>query len=106
MERAQRQGRGEASSATDGGTGVDDADEIDPYDVLGLQPGADAAEIKSAFRKGALRWHPDKHADACEDERADAERMFQVLNLAHSVLSDPVKRRQYDAGGRVRDIIK
>jgi len=54
----------------------------------------------------ALKWHPDKHADAAEAERAEAEATFRLVNLANMVLNDPVKKRQYDAGGRVKDIVK
>ena len=48
----------------------------------------------------ALKHHPDKHADGSEEEREEAEKMFQQVNLANMLLSDIVKRRQYDAGGR------
>ena len=84
----------------------DDEDDMDPYEVLGVKPDANAAEIKSAYRKLALKWHPDKHAEESAEEKAEAEELFQALNLAHSVLTDPVKRRQFDAGGRVKDITR
>ena len=84
----------------------DDEDDMDPYEVLGVKPDANAAEIKSAYRKLALKWHPDKHAEESSEEKAEAEELFQALNLAHSVLTDPVKRRQFDAGGRVKDITR
>ena len=57
-----------------------------------------AAQIKAAFRKAALQCHPDKHAAATAAEREAAEASFKQLNLAHAVLSDPLKRRQYDVG--------
>ena len=63
-------------------------------------------DIKGAYRKAALRWHPDKHTDSTDEEQAEAARRFQELNLAHSVLIDPVRKRQFDVGGRVRDIVK
>ena len=78
-------------------------DEIDPYEVLGLTSHeASTGDVKSAYRKLALKWHPDKHADQPEEQQAEAEAMFHRLNLANAVLTDPVKRRMYDAGGRVR----
>ena len=85
---------------------VDEPDEFDAYDLLGVARDANAAAIKSAYRKLALKWHPDKHADADEAEREQAEAMFQKVNLANSVLSDPVKKRMYDAGGRLKDVNK
>ena len=78
----------------------------DAYELLGLRRDANAAAIKAAYRKLALKWHPDKHADADNATREQAEVEFRKVNLAHSVLSDPVKRRQYDAGGRLRDVNK
>ena len=82
-------------------------DEIDPYEVLGLTSHeASTGDVKSAYRKLALKWHPDKHADQPEEQQAEAEAMFHRLNLANAVLTDPVKRRMYDAGGRVADIMR
>ena len=110
VEQAQA---GEKRRARTGGDGADAGDppeeeeeEIDPYHVLGLVRSCNAAEIKSAYRKLALKWHPDKHAEEAEEARAEAERRFQEVNLANTLLSDPYKRRQYDAGGRVRDVMK
>ena len=108
--------RGGGAAAHGGGDGGADGppleeeeedDDIDPYAVLGVAPDANAASIKSAFRRLALQSHPDKQsADASDDERRLAEERFQTLNLAHALLNDPVKRRQYDVGGRVKDIMK
>ena len=82
-------------------------EDVDPYEVLGLASHqASAAEIKSAYRKLALKWHPDKHSEDAPEEQAEAEAMFQRLNVANAVLTDPVKRRMYDAGGRVKDIMR
>ena len=51
------------------------------------------------------RWHPDKHADGTAEEKAVAEAAFRRVNAANSVLSDPVKRRQYDAGAQVSELV-
>ena len=84
----------------------DEEEEVEPYDLLGVARDANASTLKSAYRKLALRWHPDKHADGTEAERAEAEEMFRKVNLANTILSDPVKKRMYDAGGRIRDILR
>ena len=63
------------------------------YDILGVNPNASTDEIKKAYKKNALQWHPDK----CKDEFA-AEK-FQRLNSAYEILSDPKKRDLYDKFG-------
>ena len=71
------------------------ADKRDYYDVLGVKKDATDAEIKKAYRKLALKWHPDKNPD----NKAEAEEKFKKINEAYSVLSDKNKRYQYDHGG-------
>ncbi len=66
----------------------------DYYDVLGCQRTADAADLKSAFRKLAMEHHPDRNGGADE-----AAVKFKELNEAYSVLSDPQKRAAYDRFG-------
>jgi DnaJ-class molecular chaperone len=65
----------------------------DPYEVLGVQRGASAAAIKSAFRKLAKKYHPDANKN---DPKA-AER-FAEVNTANEILGDEVKRKQFDRG--------
>lgn len=69
----------------------------DYYEVLGVDRNADADEIKKSYRKLALKYHPDKNPDA------KATEMFREINEAYSVLSDPIKREQYDRYGHVFD---
>ena len=63
----------------------------DYYQVLGVDQGADVRQIKDAYRKMALRFHPDRN----RDNAAAAEQM-KAVNEAYAVLSDPAKRRRYD----------
>ena len=67
----------------------------DYYEVLGVPKDASDAEIKKAFRKLAIKYHPDKNLD---DPKA-AEEKFKEINEAYSILSDKTKRAQYDQFG-------
>lgn len=68
----------------------------DYYTILGLNRDARDQEIKKAFRKLALRYHPDKNP---EDDSAGEK--FKQISEAYDILSDEGKRRQYDLFGRV-----
>lgn len=63
----------------------------DYYDTLGVKPEASDAELKSAFRKLARKYHPDV------SKEAGAEDKFKAVNEAYEALKDPEKRREYDA---------
>lgn len=65
----------------------------DYYKTLGLEKGASASDIKSAYRRLALKYHPDKNASK------DAEEKFKEINEAYEVLSDERKKAQYDQFG-------
>lgn len=67
----------------------------DYYEILGLKKDASAADIKSAYRKAALKWHPDKN----KDNKEEAETKFKEINEAYQVLSDPKKKQTYDQFG-------
>lgn len=66
----------------------------DYYEVLGVQKNATADELKKAYRKLALKYHPDRNKG-----NAEAEEKFKEINEAYSVLSDETKRSQYDQLG-------
>uniref|UniRef100_A0A0E0JUC7 J domain-containing protein n=1 Tax=Oryza punctata TaxID=4537 RepID=A0A0E0JUC7_ORYPU len=66
----------------------------DWYKILGISKTASAAEIKRAYKKLALQWHPDKNVD----NREEAENMFREIAAAYEVLGDEDKRVRYDRG--------
>jgi len=67
----------------------------DYYEVLGVQKGASTEEIKSAYRKLALQFHPDRNKEP------GAEEKFKAISEAYAVLSDEEKRKRYDTYGHV-----
>lgn len=67
----------------------------DYYDILGLDKSASSVEIKSAYRKKALEWHPDRH----KDDKEEAEKRFKEINEAYQILSDSSKKSAYDRYG-------
>ncbi|XP_062228576.1 chaperone protein dnaJ 16-like [Phragmites australis] len=85
-----KSGKGDSAASAAGGA----AQRRDPYEVLGVGRSATDQEIKSAFRRMALKYHPDKNGDG-----PVASDMFQEVTFSYSILSDPDKRRQYDTSG-------
>ena len=64
----------------------------DYYSILGVGRDADDKAIKKAYRKLAMKWHPDKNPS----DTAKAETLFMGIKDAYECLSDPIKRRRYD----------
>lgn len=71
------------------------ASKPDYYDILGVTKSATQEELKKAYRKQALEWHPDKH----RDQKQAAEKRFKEINEAYQILSDTQKRAAYDQYG-------
>src|SRR6202521_3418031 len=71
------------------------ANQRDFYEVLGVARTASVDEIKSAYRKAALKWHPDRNPQ----NKQEAEVKFRECTEAYSVLSDSQKRQIYDTYG-------
>uniref|UniRef100_A0A3B4XG48 DnaJ heat shock protein family (Hsp40) member B6a n=1 Tax=Seriola lalandi dorsalis TaxID=1841481 RepID=A0A3B4XG48_SERLL len=69
---------------------------VEYYQVLGVRRDASADDIKKAYRKLALRWHPDKNPE----NKEEAEKKFKELSEAYEVLSDANKRSIYDRYGK------
>ncbi|TVT97208.1 hypothetical protein EJB05_57580 [Eragrostis curvula] len=69
----------------------------DYYAVLGVSRGASVSEIRTAYLKLAMKWHPDKRGKKEADD-GEATARFQEIQQAYKVLSDPAKRAMYDAG--------
>src|SRR3954452_11762095 len=68
----------------------------DPYKTLGVDKKASEDDIKKAYRKLARQFHPDRNPDDPQ-----AEERFKEIQAAYSILSDPQKRKEYDAGGGI-----
>mmetsp|Transcript_3662 Transcript_3662/g.6217 ORF Transcript_3662/g.6217 Transcript_3662/m.6217 type:complete len:237 (+) Transcript_3662:53-763(+) len=65
------------------------------YDILGVSRDATDSEIRRAYRKQAIKWHPDKNPENPQE----AELQFKLVAEAYEILSDPEKRQVYDAYG-------
>ncbi|XP_020266315.1 chaperone protein dnaJ 72 [Asparagus officinalis] len=73
---------------------------MDHYKTLGLNSGATKHEIKEAFRKCALKFHPDRHSNSTKEIKDGASIRFKQASEAYEVLIDDRKRRDYDFSRR------
>ena len=71
------------------------------YKILGLDNTASLEQIKKKYRSLALQFHPDKNISLSSEEKIKQEEEFKKLSEAYAVLSDPIKRAQYDSGQHV-----
>lgn len=74
---------------------------VDFYELLGITPASDSSEIRRAYRKTALKFHPDKNAD-----NPSAVETFHLLQIAYDVLSDPEVKALYDNARSAREAKK
>lgn len=75
------------------------AQKRDYYEVLGVQKNASADELKKAYRKMAIQFHPDRQQGKSDEEKKNAEEKFKEAAEAYDVLSNPDKRARYDQFG-------
>lgn len=73
--------------------------ETDYYKILGLNKDCNESQIKKAYKKLAMQWHPDKHTTESEANKKEADAKFKKISEAYQVLSDPEKKKKYDMFG-------
>lgn len=71
----------------------------DYYKILGVDKNASKEDIKKAFKKASLKYHPDRLVNKSEKEKEEGEAKFKEINEAYAVLSDPDKKQRYDTFG-------
>jgi DnaJ homolog subfamily C member 9 len=77
-----------------------DQESVDLYAVLTLKGTATTDDIKKAYRRLALLYHPDKHTSSSPQAKAEAATKFQQVGFAYAVLSDEKRRQRYDRTGK------
>ncbi len=92
--------RNEESSKNKNSPGVMSSSS-DPYEILNLSRNATSAQIKSAYRKLALKYHPDKQSS--EDEKKRCSEIFTRIGNAYEILSDENRKREFDLYGRMEN---
>jgi DnaJ family protein B protein 4 len=72
---------------------------VNYYKILGIEKKCTDDDVKKAYRKLAMLWHPDKHVQDSENDKKKAEDKFKEINKAYEILGNPEKRKQYDQFG-------
>ena len=75
----------------------------DLYEILGISRNASENDIKKAYKKLAMIYHPDRQANKSDKEKKEAEEKFKEVSWAYSILSDPEKKQRYDQFGITDD---
>lgn len=76
----------------------------DYYKIMNIAKDATEEEIKKAYKRQALTWHPDKHSNGTDEAKEKANVMFKDIGEAYAVLSDTRKRHRYDQGADIEDL--
>ena len=74
------------------------------YSILQVDKTATSEQLKRAYYKAALRFHPDKQVGATAEAALEATKKFQALGFIHSLLSDSTRKAQYDRSGKLSDV--
>lgn len=72
---------------------------MNPYEILGVAKNASDSDIKKAYKKLVLKFHPDKQHGKTDEEKKKIQQKMSQINEAYSILSDPKKKQQYDTFG-------
>jgi len=78
------------------------ATRVDYYEVLAIEKTVGDSEIRKAYFKKSKEYHPDRHANAGEEDKEEFSKKFKLAKEAYEVLSDIEKRKVYDIGGPTR----
>ena len=62
-------------------------------------------ELKKAYKRAAMKWHPDRHSSGTDEQKVEAEAKFKEVGEALALLSDPQKKARYDNGEDIEDIM-
>ena len=73
-----------------------EANHVDYYKILNITKTASSTEIKAAYRKMVIKWHPDRYSN--KEAKKEAESMMKKINTAYEILSDPKRKDLYDRG--------
>lgn len=105
LEQCYKQGPGEGDSAVRGKLKeaqrlLKKSKRVDLYKIVGCSRGelSSEKEIKTCYKKAALKWHPDRHSRGGEDAKTKAAAAFQEIGDAYELLMDPQRRSLYDQG--------